>query len=746
MSTLPPLLVFLLLGPGLVECVIQVSGYVGGSALISCGYERGYERNSKYLCPGHCSLLGKTKVPIKTQEGMTNATAGRLSLHDNRASRIFTVNISGLTWGDEGKYWCGVEIDAEIDKYTEVYLHIRDAPVVTSAPPVTTAPVVTRSPPVTADPAVALRGQCKETDVECMLKFINSTSTAATLPLKVVSSLLDVLLDAPAESLVSRGEAVLLSSENLVSKLVEPTHNTSGSRFRTNSTEGEILSIGPDASLSAVPQLTTPRASLHIDLPGIARNNNGSASVVLMVYSSMQEILNASFFKMAVGQEATAMSSVMSVVLPNASNKTLPNPANLTIFHPRSAGHAEEVSCVYWNVTSWIQDGCHVSATNSTHTVCSCNHLSTFALIVSIDPKMESDPVVEVLNTILVLIGLVFLALAGMTFVLCRWNPRVSNVARLNLCVCLFLAHALFLLTQTFRRRIRFYQTFCKTMAGVLHFLYMCSFVWMSIEAVMLFLSVRKLRQVKPSERAWLHWKVSLPIGYGIPLIIVAVSSGVWSDGYGSDKCWLKGERGFLWSFLGPVFFILTSNIILFIIILITIHATLKDVRSDVSKVKYTRVLVFKVIAQCIVLGCPWILGIFSSYSSVLEVLFIFLMSQQGTVIFLIHCLLNTEVRRQYRSWWQKFRPYANLTTESSSGSGTASVSVTLQPPNATSTSTISPTTTTASPTISFSPTTTSNASSTLYKIIATHKVTSTIKPSKTKVQCREADGEGKNE
>ena len=63
---------------------------------------------------------------------------------------------------------------------------------------------------------------------------------------------------------------------------------------------------------------------------------------------------------------------------------------------------------------------------------------------------LQSNPVVDVLNTIFVFIGLVFLTLAVMTFALCRRNPRVSNVARLNLCVCLLLAQPLFLLTQSF--------------------------------------------------------------------------------------------------------------------------------------------------------------------------------------------------------------------------------------------------------------------------------------------------------
>ncbi|XP_063065905.1 adhesion G protein-coupled receptor E3-like [Engraulis encrasicolus] len=441
-----------------------------------------------------------------------------------------------------------------------------------------------------------------------------------------------------------------------------------------------MLSIGPSTSLTGASQLVTSNVTVDIDLLGIARNNNGSASVVVIIHDRMHEVLNASLFKTEdSGTTVAMMSNVISITLPNTHNRTLPQPVNISMQHLTSVGLQDKRFCVYWKVSSWIQDGCHVSATNSSRTVCSCDHLSTFALIMSVDDNLESDPAVNVLNTILVLIGLLFLTLAVMTFALCRWNPRVSNVARLNLCVCLLLAHTLFLLTQSFLRRIRAHQVLCSVLAGVLHYLFLSSFVWMFIEAVMLFLSVRKLRQVKPSERAWLQWKVSLPIGYGIPLIIVGVSAGVNPEGHGSDKCWLMDD--FKWSFLGPVCFLLVVNTILFLTIIITIQSTLKEARSDVSKVKYTRVLLFKLTVQFLILGCPWLLGMGAATSRVLEVLFLFLASQQGTAIFLIHCLLNTEVRCQYRKWWQRFGPSSKQPESGTgTGTGTASISLTQQP------------------------------------------------------------------
>ncbi|XP_063065855.1 adhesion G protein-coupled receptor E3-like [Engraulis encrasicolus] len=519
-----------------------------------------------------------------------------------------------------------------------------------------------------------LKKDCQVVDVDCKLNFLN-TSVYTTLPEKTVSSLLDDLMDSPPDRLAFKGDAVLQSTEDLVSTLVKPTATESRINFTTNTTELRILSVGPNTSLTGMPKLVTADVNVDIDLLGIADNNNGSASVVIIVYNNMHEALNATFFKSPDNKTADMISKVVSVILPNTLRKTLSTPMNISIPHLENADTEGEVLCVHWEANAWIQDGCHVSIPKSTHTVCSCQYPSTFALIMTMDPAQKSDPVMSILNTILVLIGLLFLTLAVMTFALCRWNPRVSNVARLNLCVCLLLAHTLFLLTQRFLLQIRAHQALCKTLAGVLHYLFLCSFVWMSIEAVMLFLSVRKLRQVKPSERARLQWKISLPIGYGIPLIIVGVSAGVNPEGHGSDKCWLV--EGFKWSFLGPVCFLLVVNTILFLTIIITIQSTLKEARSDVSKVKYTRVLLFKLTVQFLILGCPWLLGMGAATSRVLEVLFLFLTSQQGTAIFLIHCLLNTEVRCQYRKWWQRFGP-SSKQPESATGTGLGAVSLSL--------------------------------------------------------------------
>ncbi|XP_041959133.1 adhesion G protein-coupled receptor E1-like isoform X2 [Alosa sapidissima] len=515
-----------------------------------------------------------------------------------------------------------------------------------------------------------LQQKCKKADNVCKLKTLqdltkNLTESSRVSP-PVLFRSLDVLLEAPP---VGQEDVVLQLIEKLVQNVQTSSFTTEHTEHLTyNNTEVDIMHLGPNTSLTGSLQLKTVDIVLEIDLLAIAQNNNGSASVVLLTSNHMHTVFNNSHFRARNAKRTYMGAKVVLVILPQVMVKRLSKPIILTLQHFNVSDPADEPACVYWSEGAWVTDGCSASESNSTHTVCSCSHLSTFALIMQTNPNTESDPVVEALSAFFVLVGLVFLTVAVLTFALCRRNSRVSNMARLNLSVCLLLAHALFLLTQTAIRLIQPHRVLCKLLAGVLHFLFLCCFVWMSAEAVLLFLSVRKLRQIKAKDRTGPHWRYKLLIGYGIPLVIVSVSAMAMPDGHGSEKCWLVTEKGFNWSFLGPVCLILTGNIIFFIMIFITIHTTLRANCSEASKVKYTRLLLFKIMAQCVILGCPWIFLMASEKSRVLELLFVFLTSQQGTVIFLIHCLLNNEVRKQYATWWKKCGLSSKLPGTSASG------------------------------------------------------------------------------
>ncbi|XP_058639325.1 adhesion G protein-coupled receptor E3-like [Onychostoma macrolepis] len=489
--------------------------------------------------------------------------------------------------------------------------------------------------------------------------------TAEVLPLTNVTSILNAVLNASEmfldssstdpNKLVSDGNRLLKASEKLVSMLVKPTNTSDYVNFTLDTLEVEIFMVGPKVTQEKIPQLDTTKASVDIDLIGIAKNNNEtkSAAVSFMSYKTMENLLKPDFFSTSNDTIKTMMSTVISATLPKTTNTTLTKPVNFTFRHIREFDPSGSLSCVYWNISEWIVDGCSVLKTNSSFTVCSCVHLSTFALITQTSRPPESDPLLELLNLVCVIVGLVFFSLALLTFALCQWSPGVNNVARINICISLLLAHLLFLLTQRFLSLIRPLQVLCAVISGLLQFLFLSGFVWMFIEAVLLFICVKNLSRISSINREVLSSGFLCVIGYVVSLFVVAVSAVVDPEGYGSENCWIKMNTGFISKFLGPVCMILMSNMILFIKIIISLNSTLKNLNAEVSQMKQTKIMVFKTLSQFVVLGCSWILGFFTNSSKVLEIIFLILNSQQGTFIFLIYCVLNNEVRQQYRKFFR---------------------------------------------------------------------------------------------
>ncbi|XP_073716261.1 adhesion G protein-coupled receptor E3-like [Misgurnus anguillicaudatus] len=474
---------------------------------------------------------------------------------------------------------------------------------------------------------------------------------------------MNLSMDDPTQ-LVQAGNQVLKSSEKLVSMLVKETNTSERVSFIRETVEAQVFMVGPQVTLKKnsnltldkIPQLNTTNASIDIDLIGNALNNNGSAAVAFMSYNTMENLLKPDFFNKPNNTVKTMMSTIISATLPKTNNTTLTKPVNFTLKHIRELNKSGNLSCVYWNIREWIVDGCSVVKTNSSFIVCSCHHLSTFALIMQTRPS-EEGPLLESMNVVFVIVGLVFTSLALLTFAFCRWKPGVNNVARINLCISLLSAHLLFLLTQQFIKLIKPHKELCAVISGALHFFFLSCFVWMFIEAVLLFICVKNLSQISSRQRALLSSAFLIVIGYVIAFVIVGVSVGLVPEGYGSEQCWIKQERGFIWSFLGPVCFILAINTILFISIIISLNSTLKNLKAEVSVMKQTKIMVFKTLAQSVILGCPWILGFFINNNQMMEILFLILNSQQGTFIFIIHCFLNDQVRQQYVKWMRAVFP-----------------------------------------------------------------------------------------
>lgn len=71
------------------------------------------------------------------------------------------------------------------------------------------------------------------------------------------------------------------------------------------------------------------------------------------------------------------------------------------------------------------------------------------------DLQVDDDPFLELMNAVAVSVGLVSLVLTILTLAVCQRGPKLTNAALLNLCISLFLAHLIFLLTDKYLNNIQ---------------------------------------------------------------------------------------------------------------------------------------------------------------------------------------------------------------------------------------------------------------------------------------------------
>ncbi|XP_070270062.1 adhesion G protein-coupled receptor E2-like [Myotis yumanensis] len=375
----------------------------------------------------------------------------------------------------------------------------------------------------------------------------------------------------------------------------------------------------------------------------------------LVLETEEQSVLNETHKGLQQEVSPVLLSDIKSAFVSNKDTQNLSSPVTFVFKHTVTLGPKQKVFCVFWEPGQngsghWSTKGCWMVGTGDTSTTCQCSHLSSFAVLMAHYDVQEEDPALAVITYVGLSLSLLCLLLAALTFLLCKAIQNTSTSLHLHLSVCLFLAHLLFLMAIDRTEP----KVLCAIIAGVLHYLYLASFTWMLLEGLHLFLTARNLTVVNYSNVSRFMQKFMLPVGYGVPAVIVAISAASRSHLYGTPaRCWLHLEKGFIWGFLGPVCAILFVNLAFFLMTLCILKSKLSSLNSDVSTLKNTRMLTFKAIAQLFILGCTWCLGILQvgPAAHAMAYLFTIINSLQGVFIFLVYCLLSQQVREQYRKW-----------------------------------------------------------------------------------------------
>ncbi|XP_025024237.1 adhesion G protein-coupled receptor E3-like [Python bivittatus] len=375
-------------------------------------------------------------------------------------------------------------------------------------------------------------------------------------------------------------------------------------------------------------------------------------AVAFTSYSGLESLLEE-----AVLQNETLLENEMlmnvhvnsRLVSASASSKprNISIPVNLTFQHLKNKVAQERVLCVHLH-----QKAIHMML--RTDVFC-----------------LQGDLILTTISYLGLSISVICLFLCIATFLFCRSSHNSSTFIHLQLSFCLFFADLLFIagIDKTYNKIL------CSVIAGMLKYLFLACFVWMFLEAVNLYLIVRNLKVANYSG-ASKYMKISMYLcGYGLPVLIVAISAGINPGAFGTlYHCWLNPD--FIWSFMGPVCVIIVVNLVFFCVILKNLHKKLASLNSEISTVKNTRSLIFKAIAYVFILGVTWCFGLFQygPMADVMAYLFTITNSVQGIFIFLVHCLLNQKVREAYWHWIcciRDIRPPVSVTSSHISNSPT---------------------------------------------------------------------------
>ncbi|XP_047234267.1 adhesion G-protein coupled receptor G4 isoform X2 [Girardinichthys multiradiatus] len=362
---------------------------------------------------------------------------------------------------------------------------------------------------------------------------------------------------------------------------------------------------------------------------------------------------------------------VVSASVTNASSpiKDLNEDVKVMLHHLQPNTHDKEVHCVYWNFSKnghggWDDHGCRKYNSTPYYTTCLCDHLTHFGVLLDVS-RTQLDPAHEHILTIITYVGCgvssLFLGISVLTYIAFEKLRRdYPSKILINLSLAMLGLNLMFLVNSWLSSWGLY--GLCVAAASMLHYFLLASFTWMGLEAVNMYFALVKVFNVYvPS-----YILKFCALGWGIPLVICITVLMVNRDAYGSllytdakytlepldisyNFCWLKDDLTFFVSVVAYAGLIFLFNIGVFVVVLIQIRhmrfnspaGTRRGLLQDLKGVASLTFL----------LGLTWTVGFFTWGPARVVLLYLFsgLNTLQGLFVFLFHCLMKENVRKQWR-------------------------------------------------------------------------------------------------
>ena len=183
----------------------------------------------------------------------------------------------------------------------------------------------------------------------------------------------------------------------------------------------------------------------------------------------------------------------------------------------------------------------------------------------------------------------------------------------------------------------------CIFSAVVLYYGFLATFIWMNVIALDTWWTFRPSAAFVPSgDRNQSLWKHTL-IGWGFPLVCVAITIGVdhsnakmtFRPDFGGLRCWFTQRIALLTYFGLPIGISIMLNICFYILTSWNLHKAFKDKISRKTNQNEHHFLVY--VRLFILMGFTWIFGFLSAFLEevAIDFIFVILTSLQGVFLFI---------------------------------------------------------------------------------------------------------------
>lgn len=297
------------------------------------------------------------------------------------------------------------------------------------------------------------------------------------------------------------------------------------------------------------------------------------------------------------------------------------NDSDITIkmIFPDEQPNSTERLCVFWDTKNndWSNEGCVTNLTDDNQTLCECNHLTSFSVLMSRGTN-EADGSLDL--SIITYIGLGVSIFSLLVFLLIEslvWSAvtktnlsHFRHTAVVNIGVFRLLADCSFLASDD---PDSLSDTWCFTLTVCKHLFYLAMFSWMLCLSVML---VHQLIFVFSPVRKRVFMYLSSIVGYVLPIALVATSYVYYKyteqDYYSPKSCWLVYDRlleGSVHAFLIPVGIIVLSNLFSMVVVIVTLVKTSVPDSSKADDKETAKSILKVVVFLTPVFGVTWIFG-----------------------------------------------------------------------------------------------------------------------------------------